>query len=145
VAAPPAAPPAELTSRLRMVTMRLSRLLRQQNGPELSPALVSALATVARGPVTLGRLAELESVQPPSMTRLVAKLEELGMVTRAIDGNDRRVSRLTITPAGAQVLAEVRLRRNEVLAARLTALDPADVAAIEAALPALERLSGVNA
>jgi DNA-binding MarR family transcriptional regulator len=128
-----------------MVTMRLSRLLRQHNGPELSPALVSALATVARGPVTLGRLAELEAVQPPSMTRLVAKLEELGLVTRAVDGNDRRVSRLTVTAAGAQLLAEVRLRRNELLAARLTALDPADVAAIEAAMPALERLSGVHA
>jgi DNA-binding MarR family transcriptional regulator len=128
-----------------MVTMRLSRLLRQHNGPELSPALVSALATVARGPVTLGRLAELEAVQPPSMTRLVAKLEELGLVTRAIDGNDRRVSRLTITAGGEQLIAEVRLRRNELLAARLTGLGPADVAAIEAALPALERLSGVHA
>jgi|SRR5579862_7971988 DNA-binding MarR family transcriptional regulator len=139
------APPAELTSRLRMVTMRLSRLLRQQNGPELSPALVSALATVARGSVTLGRLAELEAVQPPSMTRLVARLEELGLVTRAVDGNDRRVSRVTITVAGEQLLAEVRLRRNEVLAARLADLAPEDVLAIESALPALERFAGVQA
>jgi DNA-binding MarR family transcriptional regulator len=140
------APPAELTSRLRMVTMKLSRLLRQHNGPELSPALVSALASVARcGRVTVGRLAELEGVQPPSMTRIVAKLEELGLVTRAVDGTDRRIARLTITPPGERLLGEVRLRRNELLAARLADLGPADVATIEAALPALERLAGVEA
>src|SRR5579871_5391052 len=128
------AAPAELTSRLRMVTMRLSRLLRQKAGPELSPAIVSALASVARcGPVTLGRLAELEEVQPPSMTRIVAKLEDLALVTREVDGADRRVARLTLTPAGEQLLAEVRMRRNELLAARLAVLAPADVAAIEAA------------
>ena len=140
-----AAPPAELTSRLRMVTMRLSRLLRQQAGAELSPAIVSALGSVARcGPVTLGRLAELEGVQPPSMTRIVAKLEELHLVTRKVDATDRRIARLTLTPAAEELLAEVRVRRNELLAARLAALAPADVAAIEAALPALERLAGLE-
>jgi DNA-binding MarR family transcriptional regulator len=142
---PVAAPPAELTSRLRMVTMRLSRLLRQQAGPDLSPALTSALSSVARcGPVTLGRLAELEGVQPPSVTRIVAKLEELQLVARSVDGADRRVARLTVTPAGEQLLAEVRVRRNELLGARLADLGPADVAAIEAALPALERLGGLQ-
>jgi DNA-binding MarR family transcriptional regulator len=142
---PIAAPPAELTSRLRMVTMRLSRLLRQHGGAELSPALVSALGTVARsGPVTLGRLAELEGVQPPSMTRVVAQLEQLQLVTREVDGADRRIARLTITPAGELLLADVRLRRDEMLAARLADLGPADVAAIERALPALERMAGLQ-
>jgi|SRR5579862_6905040 len=142
---PVVAPPVEMTTRLRMVTMRLSRLLRPQAAADLSPAVVSALGTVARcGPVTLGHLAELEAVQPPSMTRVVAKLEELRLVTREVDGTDRRVARLTITPAGERLLADVRLRRNEVLAGRLADLAPADVAAIEAALPALERLAGVQ-
>jgi DNA-binding MarR family transcriptional regulator len=140
-----AAPPAELTSRLRMVTMRLSRLLRQHAGPDLSPGIVSALGTVARcGPVTLGRLAELEGVQPPSMTRIVAKLEELRLVTREVDVADRRVARVALTPDGERLLAEVRLRRNELLAGRLGGLAPADVEAIEAALPALERLAGLQ-
>src|SRR5579862_3017200 len=142
---PIAAPPAELTSRLRMVTMRLSRLLRQHGGAALSPALVSALGSVARcGPVTLGRLAEIEGVQPPSMTRVVAQLEQLQLVTREVDGADRRVARLTITPDGERPLADVRLRRNELLAARLGDPGPADVAAIEAALAALERLAGLQ-
>jgi len=138
------APPAELTSRLRMVTTRLSRLLRQHAGAELSPAIVSALGSVSRcGPVTLGRLAELEGVQPPSMTRIVGKLEELRLVTREVDAADRRIARLTLTPAGEQLLAEVRVRRNELLAERLAGLAPQDVAAIENALPALERLAGL--
>jgi DNA-binding MarR family transcriptional regulator len=128
-----------------MASMRLARLLRQHADPGVSPALVAALGTVARnGPVTLGRLAELEGVQPPSMTRVVAKLEELRLVDRTVDGTDRRVARLSVTAAGEQLLAEVRVRRDELLADRLSSLMPGDIAAIEAALPALERLAGVR-
>jgi DNA-binding MarR family transcriptional regulator len=136
--------PADFAPRLRMATMRLARLLRQHADPDHSQTLISALATVARcGPVTLGRLAELEAVQPPSMTRIVAKLEDLGLVARVTDGADRRIARVSVTPAAEQLLAEVRTRRNEVLAARLADLAPEDVVALEAALPALERLAGL--
>ena len=132
----------ELASRLRFVTMRLARALRQQGEAGLSQTLISALSTVARcGPVTLGRLAELESVQPPSMTRVVARLEELELVVREVDEADRRVARVTVTPAAEDLLADLRSRRNELLAARLAGLDEPDLAALEAALPALERLA----
>jgi DNA-binding MarR family transcriptional regulator len=144
----PYAPPevaADFAPRLRLATMRLARLLRQHGDPGISQSLISALATVARcGPVTLGRLAELESVQPPSMTRIVAKLEDLGLVVRTVDDADRRVARVSLTPAADTLLAEVRIRRNEVLASRLGALDADELAALEAALPALERLAGVQ-
>ena len=136
---------ADFAPRLRLATMRLARLLRQHGDPGISQSLISALATVARcGPLTLGRLAELESVQPPSMTRIVAKLEDLGLVVRAVDDIDRRVARVSLTPAAVTLLAEVRIRRNEVLAARLGALGADELAALEAALPALERLAGVQ-
>jgi DNA-binding MarR family transcriptional regulator len=126
--------------------MRLARLLRQQGDPGISQTLISALATVARtGPVTLGRLAELESVQPPSMTRIVAKLEELELVVRRADVADRRVAWVTVTPEAESLLADVRIRRNELLAGRLANLDGRDLDALEAALPALERLAGVVA
>jgi len=138
-------PSDDLAPRLRLVTMRLARVLRQDGDSGLSQTLISALGTVARcGPVTLGRLAELESVQPPSMTRVVARLEELRLVVRQVDESDRRVARVSVTPVGAALLADVRSRRDEVLAARLADLDAADLAAIRAALPALERLAGVQ-
>ena len=136
---------ADFAPRLRLATMRLARLLRQHGDPGVSQSLISVLATVARcGPVTLGRLAELEAVQPPSMTRIVAKLEELGLVARTVDEADRRVARVSLTAAAESLLAEVRIRRNEVLASRLAALDADERAALEAALPALERLAGVQ-
>jgi DNA-binding MarR family transcriptional regulator len=136
--------PADFAPRLRMATMRLARLLRQHADPDHSQTLISALATVARcGPVTLGRLAELEAVQPPSMTRIVAKLEDLGLVARVTDDADRRVARVSVTPTAEELLAEVRTRRNELLAERLADLGPQDVAALQAALPALERLAGL--
>jgi DNA-binding MarR family transcriptional regulator len=138
--------PADFAPRLRLATMRLARLLRQQGDPGISQTLISALATVARtGPVTLGRLAELESVQPPSMTRIVAKLEDLALVVRRADVADRRVAWVTVTPEAESLLAEVRIRRNELLASRLANLDGRDLDALEAALPALERLAGVVA
>ena len=136
--------PADFAPRLRMATMRLARLLRQHAVPDHSQTLISALATVARcGPVTLGRLAELEAVQPPSMTRIVAKLEELGLVARVTDDADRRVARVSVTPAAEELLADVRTRRNELLAQRLVDLQPEELAALQAALPALERLAGL--
>jgi DNA-binding MarR family transcriptional regulator len=137
----------ELSPRLRMVTVRLYRLFRQHADPDsdLSQNLISALATVSRcGPITLGRLAELERVQPPSMTRIVAKLEERGLVTREIDPDDRRIARVRVTPEAVGVLAELRSRRTEFLAARLAELTPAEQTALEAALPALERLADVS-
>jgi DNA-binding MarR family transcriptional regulator len=143
-ARPPPEIASDFTPRLRMATMRLARLLRQHADPGLSQTMISALATIARcGPVTLGRLAELESVQPPSMTRIVAKLEEHDLVVRAVDAADRRVARVSLTAAAEDLLAGVRTRRNELLARRLTALDADDLAALEAALPALERLAEV--
>jgi DNA-binding MarR family transcriptional regulator len=137
----------DLSPRLRMVTVRLYRLLRQQADPEsdLSQGLLSALATVNRcGPITLGRLAELERVQPPSMTRIVGKLEDRGLVERQVDAVDRRITRVHVTPAAAPVLAELRSRRTEFLAARLASLTPAELAALEKALPALEHLAEVE-
>src|SRR5579883_2409655 len=131
-----------VTPRLRLATMRLARLLRQHDGAALSQSLLSALATVHRcGPMTLGRLAELERVQPPSMTRIVGHLEEKGLMARVPDETDRRVARVSVTPAGAAYLEEIRSQRDSYLADRLAELSPAERRALAAALPALERLA----
>jgi len=138
------APPlsaSELAARLRIVVMRLHRRLRAEAGDELSPTLVAALVSIERhGPLTLGRLAELERVTPPSITRVVAKLERAGLVTREVDASDRRVSRVGITPEGAGLLQRSRRRKAAYLAQRFDTLAPADLAVVRDALPILELL-----
>jgi DNA-binding MarR family transcriptional regulator len=133
----------ELAPRLRLVFARVARLLRQHSGSSLTASLQSALAAVSRsGPVTLGELAGIERIQPPSMTRIVARLEEQQLVRREVDGSDRRVARVTVTDEGRALLQRSRTERDLFLAHRIADLDPAEVAVLEAVLPILERLAG---
>ena len=142
--ASPAAPPLEqpeLAARLRLVLNRLARRLRNQTPDDLSPSLTSALVTIElHGPITLGRLAACERVTPPSVTRMVATLERLGLVRREADPVDRRVARVSLTTAGARVVQRTRTRKTAYLARRLAKLDEAEVALVCRALPVLERL-----
>lgn len=141
----PTLAPADTAPRLRLVVARIARQLRQDvdHPADLTTTLVSALATVDRlGPVTLGDLATAERVQPPSMTRIVAKLEGRGLVTRQTDPRDRRVARVDVTAEGRRLLQRSRTRKNALLAQRLRRLTQEELAAVEAALPVLERLAG---
>ena len=115
----------EVAGRLRIAVNRLQRRLRQESLGGLSPAQASALGSVSRhGSPTLGELAALEQVQPPTMTRIVASLAEAGMVTRVADANDRRSARVRITPAGERALELMRTRKNAFLVRRLGELSP---------------------
>ena len=135
--------PTELAPRLRMAVMRLARRLRQQAEGEVTPTLLSALSTVERtGPLSLGELAAAERVQPPTVTRAVARLEELGLVRREADPADRRVSRVQVTPEGRRYVQRSRTRKDAYLAQRLRSLDPTEQALLAEALPLLERLVG---
>jgi DNA-binding MarR family transcriptional regulator len=132
---------AALAARLRLAVTRLHRCLRQQADGGLTPSQASALAGVARlGSPTLGALAARESVQPPSMTRIVGALEDLGYVTRVADASDRRAVRITITASGEAVLRHNRSLKNAFLAERVAALDAADRATLADLTALLERL-----
>ena len=134
--------PAELAGRLRLAVARLARVLRQQDESGLSPTLTVALATVAReGPVTLGELAAFERVAPPSITKVVAKLEARELVTRTVDPHDKRVYRVAITPAGQRQLDQNRTRRAAWLATRLAQLETPDIERLAAAAGVLEALT----
>jgi DNA-binding MarR family transcriptional regulator len=134
-------PDSEIAARLRIVVMRLHRRLRAEAGDELSPTLVAALVSIGRhGPLTLGRLAELERVTPPSITRIVTNLERAGLVSRTIDEADRRSSRIRITAEGTRLLGRSRRRKAAYLARQLGTLTAAEQAAVAEALPILERL-----
>jgi DNA-binding MarR family transcriptional regulator len=114
----------EVASRLRIAVNRLQRRLRQQSLGGLSPAQASALASVHRhGNPTLGELAALEQVQPPTMTRIVANLADAGMVTREADTKDRRSARVRLTPAGERALERMRTLKNAFLLRRLAELE----------------------
>jgi DNA-binding MarR family transcriptional regulator len=115
----------DVAGRLRIAVNRLQRRLRQQSLGGLSPAQASALGSVHRhGSPTLGELAALEQVQPPTMTRIVANLADAGMVTREADANDRRSARVRLTPAGERALERMRTLKHAFLLRRLGDLDP---------------------
>jgi len=137
---PPLTDP-ELAARLRLVLNRLARRLRSQTPEDLSPSLTSALVTVEKqGPITLGQLAACERVTPPSVTRMVATLEGLGLVRREPDATDRRVARVSLTAAGLRVVQRARTRKTAYLARRLGRLDEGELGALREALPVLESL-----
>src|ERR1700730_10127182 len=127
-------PVAALPSRLRMVVTRLGRRLRQQGESAASPTQLAALATIERdGPLTLGTLAAIERVRPPTITAAVGRLEEQGLVHRRIDARDRRVARVAITSHGRRLLAESRSRKTAYLERQLAALSADDGATISRA------------
>jgi DNA-binding MarR family transcriptional regulator len=142
----PTAPKLRIdVARLRLAIVRLARKQRQQAGTGLTPSLQSALAMIdARGPLTLGELAAVEQISPPTITRIVSKLEEMGLVARECDAADRRVTNVDVTADGHRQLAESRERRDAWLRERLADLSADDVAAIDAAIPPLERLLAVT-
>jgi len=132
---------AEIAARLRLSATRLARRLRQESGAGLSPSQQSALAVIANhGPLTLGALAEHERVAPPSITKVVSKLECDGLVTRAPDPSDRRICRVAISPAGEALLDESRRRKTVWLAARINELPPAHQRRLADALDVLDEL-----
>jgi DNA-binding MarR family transcriptional regulator len=129
----------ELASHLRIAVARTARRLRQESGTGLSPTLTAALATVERhGPLTPSELAARERVQRPTVTRILATLDELALVARAADPGDRRSSLITITPAGSELLAGARTRKDAFLSERLDALGAEDRATLERAAALLE-------
>jgi DNA-binding MarR family transcriptional regulator len=138
---------AGLASALRISVSRLARRLRAERlargvGLELSETQLAALAALERHEaMTPGELAEHEKVQPPSMTRVIAALEERGLVMRAPHPTDRRQVMLTATDQGKELVRQSRRLRDAWLAQRLRELSPAERATLRAAAPVLEKLS----
>jgi DNA-binding MarR family transcriptional regulator len=133
---------SETAGRLRISIARLARVLRRQNVDSLGATLDAALATIDReGPLTLGELAAIEQIAPPSVTRIAAKLEVAGYVVRRFDGRDRRVCRVELTAEGRRQVADNRSRRHAWLAGQLEQLSPEELAALVGALDVLDHLS----
>jgi DNA-binding MarR family transcriptional regulator len=93
------------------------------------------------GELTVGELATLEMVQPPSVTRTVKCLEEGGYVLRRAHETDGRQVVVSLTETGRATLEADRRSRDAWLARRLADLTPSDRAVLREAAPILERLS----
>jgi len=130
-------------ARLRIVLARLARRLRPTTAAgSLTTTDVEVLSTVARrGPVRLSDVAALAGLNPTMLSRIVAKLEELGLLERLGDEADRRVSLVRVTPVGSALHERVRSERTDVLSTELSSLPPAARRSLSNALPALELLA----
>jgi DNA-binding MarR family transcriptional regulator len=130
-----------LAAQLRLVITRTARRLRQQAGTDLGPSQTSALASVERhGPLTPSELARIERVQRPTATRIVARLEEAGLVERVADPTDGRSFTVSINADGRALMNKLRTRKNAYLARRLRGLDQEDLATLDRAAEILEDL-----
>jgi DNA-binding MarR family transcriptional regulator len=139
---------AGLATALRISVSRLARRLRAQRTASglteavLSETQLAALAALeGHQAMTPGELAEHEKVQPPSMTRVIAVLEERSLVLRSPHPTDRRQVVLTVTEEGRALVQRVRRRKDAWLARRLAELTAGERATLRAAVPILEKLS----
>ncbi len=131
------------TGALRVSVMRLARRLRLERAREdLTLNQLAVLGTLdRRGPLTVGELAGLEKVRPPSMTRTVACLEEAGLVSRRPHERDGRQVVVELTSGALQVLDDDRRRRDAWLAQRLGVLTHDELELLRRVAPLLERLA----
>ncbi len=137
-----------VASELLAGVKRLARRLRRERAAHgVSPSKLTVLGHLDRGgPMTATDLAARDRIQPQSLTRMIAALEEQGLIHRTPDMADRRQIRIALTQAGQALLAEDARRQEEWLAhAVAAALDAPDRAVLRAAALLLERLAAVEA
>jgi DNA-binding MarR family transcriptional regulator len=133
---------AELPARLHSAALHLLRRLSQEDrATGVSPPRLSALSVlVFGGPTTIGFLAGIEGVTPPTMTRLVAGMVADGLVERQSDPTDRRVVRVMASERGRSLLLAGRDRRVSTLAAMIAPLTPKERRRLEAAARIIESM-----
>src|SRR3954465_13295724 len=133
----------QLAISLRESIMRLNRRLRQARAVgDLTFSQLSALTSLQRaGALTPRELADIERVQPPTMTKIVGKLEERGLVARTPHPTDGRQVILAATEEGRAVYAQFERARNEWLAQQLAQLDPEDRDTLSRAAEILQQVA----
>lgn len=108
----------------------------------IGPARLSVLSVlVFGGPARLSDLARVEQVRPPTMSKIVAGLEERGLVRRRSNSDDGRVSTIEATARGTKLLQDGRRRRVARLAKSFQGLRPEQVDLLGRAAAIIERLA----
>jgi DNA-binding MarR family transcriptional regulator len=133
----------QLATLLRDAITRLNRRVRQARPVgDLTFSQISALTSLQlAGALTPRELADVERVQPPTMTKIVGKLEERGLVARTPHPTDRRQVILAATEQGRAVYAQFERVRDEWLAQALAGLTPDERGTLEAAARILQQVA----
>jgi len=133
----------ETVAALRAAVLVLARRLRQQVADDdLSATDIAVLGRVGRcGPMTPGQLARAEHVQPPSMTKVIERLEGRGMLRREPHPTDGRQYLVSRTELAETFVNESRKLRTAWLAEHLAGLSAAEQQTLAAAAPALTKLA----
>ena len=130
----------DVAAELPQHAARLSRLLFRHSTAELSRTEAGVLSTLSRGHRRITELADLEGLAQPTVTVLVGKLEERGLVSRGRDTSDGRVVLVDITGEGRAALARLRAEYREVLHHRMASMTDEEVASLRAATETLGAL-----
>lgn len=131
-----------LAQALAAAVVRLNRRLRKERRSDLTPNQAAVLGALRRlGSMTPGALAEAEQVRPPTMTRIVNCLADMGYVTRSPHPTDGRQVIVEISDDGEEWLAAERKRRDAWLGKRLRELEPSEREVLREAVVILERLA----
>ncbi|MBW3667330.1 MAG: MarR family transcriptional regulator [Actinobacteria bacterium] len=131
----------DLAHRLRLVVGRLARRLRQRTLGELTPSQLSVLASLSRqGPMTLSALAETEGVAAASISGIVGRLVDKGLVERVPNPEDKRSTLVDMSSRGRQVLEKGRGERTAFLASRLDRLSAEEREVLAEAVAILARM-----
>ncbi|WP_020664475.1 MarR family winged helix-turn-helix transcriptional regulator [Amycolatopsis benzoatilytica] len=133
-----------LASRLRLAVVRLNRRLRAQRvGEDVSLTQIAALSTLYKcGPLTPGQLAAKEGVQPPSMTRVIAALEEMKFVVRRPHPTDGRQAIVELSDEGLAYVRKAISVREAWLDQRLAELGEEELEVLSRAAEIIDRMAG---
>ena len=138
-----AASGAHLSTDLRIACLRIARRNRFESALSVAPHQVAVLVRVEQGATSAREIARWERLSAATVSRTIATLVDLGLVTRSANAADGRRIDLSITDEGRRVLAEAPQAREEWMASRLAQLSSAEVASLERALPALEKIAAL--
>ena len=133
-----------LAGRLRLAVVRLNRRLRAQRIDQtVSLTQIAALSTLHKcGALTPGKLAAKEGVQPPSMTRVIAALEDMGFVERSPHPTDGRQSIVALTSEGTTFVEKTISIREAWLDRKLAELSGDEREVLERAAEIIDRMAG---
>jgi DNA-binding MarR family transcriptional regulator len=137
----------DAATRLRRVISKLARSMNESaSSEELTPTQASVLGVVvARGPIRISAVAELEGVNPTMLSRVMGVLEQKGLIERSSATSDQRGVVAEATVEGCEKSKRILERRTAILLTVVELLPEETATALVAALPALEELTAAFA
>lgn len=122
-------------------TSYLSRVLYRTRGSSLPRGMRSVVFTLAFGPMRISEIAWEEGIGQPAATRMVARLETLGLVRRERIQADRRIVMVALTDSGREELEALREQSRGLLREALRGRSASEMRRLKAASEALALLT----